>query len=64
MKTPAITYVEVWHEIEWSYRGVDDWFTTGEKFDILDNARKAMASKTAEAFEYRLTRKTVTTEVL
>jgi hypothetical protein len=59
--------VESWYEIEFSMKGADDWFSSGERRDTLAGARtiKAeMESNTRGTIDYRIVKKSVTEEVI
>ena len=76
MANLALVDTSTWYGVEYSIVDADDWFTTGETYDSVDSARQAcgelnerrtrmISSKPEGAiFEYRIVRKTITTEVL
>jgi hypothetical protein len=63
--------VEVWYELEWSRPGADDWFAEGGDDGHADTAQgiaiklvRKRAMFDPPLFDYRATRKTLTTENL
>lgn len=59
----------VWFVIEWSRVGANDWFNTTHSCDSIERARQllfevAQLSKFEKAFEHRIVKKTLTSEIV
>ena len=58
---------EMWYEIEHSRIGADDWFSTHDMAHTVERAQKLLegyiAMRGDEDLQWRIVRKTVTTEV-
>lgn len=64
-----LLYSEIWYAIEVSMKGADDWFSTSASTsDTVKHAKGKLADlqqkDTGGVYEYRIVRKTVTTEVV
>ena len=60
-----------WYEIQYSLRDADDWYTSGFTADTIEAARKSLTEKLSRrqmapptSFDYRIVRRTLTTEVV
>lgn len=55
--------LEIWYEIQWSYRGADDWFSTASTADSIEGARKNLLGRTPD-FDYRIVKYSLSEEVV
>lgn len=55
---------ETWYEVESSAVGADDWYATRITGDSAENLRRHLegGSDRVDGFEFRIVRKTLTTE--
>jgi len=69
VSAPANVSTDVWYAIEYSRTGADDWFPASGTFDTEASARAEMVAlasvePSGHGDEYRIVRKTLTTEVI
>lgn len=57
-------HTETWFEIEYSIHNADDWFETNHKADTLNAIKLKMRELDCKAWDYRVVRKTLTSEVV
>jgi hypothetical protein len=58
------TTTEQWYEIEYSRIGADDWCAESDTADTLESARRIHAQRKVVDFEFRIVKKTLSTEVI
>jgi hypothetical protein len=56
--------MDSWYEIEFSFKGGDNWFVTGDNFDTLETAAIKAAPYLDKGYDVRITKVTVTREVV
>ena len=58
---------EIWFSIEYSIKGTGDWFETADSFDTVRAAEQELNNpekRLDPLYQYRVTKKTLTTEVV
>jgi hypothetical protein len=65
---PNVTLLEpseIWYAIEWRHPGeADGWFATTTTADSSEGIQRKLAEIRLDQFEYRIVKKTLTTEVM
>lgn len=63
-KVEAESHSEEWYALEHSVKGANDWFAATGAYDTRESAQKCMAKRALLAFDWRIVKKTLITEVV